>query len=87
MPTAEVESAFYEPIMQWRSSVNSTVSSPYYGMFAQGLALAGEQIPQAHISPDSLMIMLYEYCTALYIGNTRQHIRMHAGQVFSVQTG
>lgn len=42
MPTAEVESAYFEPLMEWRSSVNSTSDSPFFGKFAQGLALAGE---------------------------------------------
>ena len=42
MPTAEVESAYLEPLMQWRSSINSTAGSPFFGKFAQGLALAGE---------------------------------------------
>ena len=42
MPTAEVESAYFEPLMQWRSSINNSIGSPFFGMFAQGLALAGE---------------------------------------------
>ena len=42
MPTAEVESAYFEPLMQWRSSINNTIGSPFFGMFAQGVALAGE---------------------------------------------
>lgn len=42
MPTAEVESAYFEPLMQWRSSINSTADSPFFGMFAEDLALAGD---------------------------------------------
>ena len=42
MPTAEVENAYFDPLMQWRSSVNSTADSPFFGVFAQSLALAGE---------------------------------------------
>ncbi|KAL3135985.1 hypothetical protein ABBQ32_007025 [Trebouxia sp. C0010 RCD-2024] len=44
MPTAEVESAYFEPLMQWRSSINSTADSPFFGMFAEDLALAGHSM-------------------------------------------
>jgi len=41
MPAADVESAYFEPLMQWRSSVNTTASSPFHGMFSETLAVAG----------------------------------------------
>lgn len=44
LPAAEVESAYFEPLMQWRSAANSTSDGPYYGMFAQQLALAGHSM-------------------------------------------
>lgn len=42
MPAADVESAYFEPIMNWRSAVNSTAGSPFQGVFAQQLAVAGK---------------------------------------------
>ncbi len=42
MPSADVESSYFQPLMQWRSSVNSTADSAYFGMFADDLAVAGE---------------------------------------------
>ena len=42
MPTAEVESAYFGPLMQWRSKVNSTTDGPFFGLFAEDLALAGD---------------------------------------------
>ncbi|KAL0046096.1 hypothetical protein WJX82_002373 [Trebouxia sp. C0006] len=44
MPAADVESAYFEPLMQWRSSVNTTASSPFYGAFAESLAVAGHSM-------------------------------------------
>ncbi len=41
MPAADVESAYFEPLMQWRSSVNTTAGSPFHGAFAETLAVAG----------------------------------------------
>ena len=42
MPAAQVESAYYEPLMQWRSNVNSSADSIFHGMFSEGLALSGD---------------------------------------------
>ena len=42
MPAADVESAYFEPIMNWRSTINSTAGSPFQGVFAQQLAVAGK---------------------------------------------
>nr|QOL01211.1 putative extracellular protein TR9_019 [Trebouxia lynnae] len=44
LPAAEVESAYFEPLMQWRSAVNSSADSAFYSKFAEGLALAGHSM-------------------------------------------
>lgn len=41
MPAADVESAYFEPLMEWRSNANSTAGSSLFGMFGEDLAVAG----------------------------------------------
>ena len=41
MPSADVESAYWPPLMQWRSEVNSSANSSLYGLFGPEVAVAG----------------------------------------------
>lgn len=41
MPAADVESAYFEPLVEWRSAANSSAGSSFFGIFGDDLALAG----------------------------------------------
>lgn len=41
MPSAEVESAYWDPLMQWRSQVNGSANNSLFGLFAEDIAVAG----------------------------------------------